>query len=55
MKAAAEKLKEELKSLPVIWPYRLSLMLMLRLKKIKDAIVDKLYRQMFSPVLWRHA
>jgi len=53
MKAAAEKLKEELKSLP---GGNLAIPVVSNVdatpEKIKDAIVDKLYRQMFSPVLW---
>jgi [acyl-carrier-protein] S-malonyltransferase len=53
MKEAAEKLKEELKSLP---GGELAVPVVSNVdatpEKSKDAIVDKLYRQMFSPVLW---
>jgi [acyl-carrier-protein] S-malonyltransferase len=53
MKEAAEKLKEELKSLPggnLAIPVVSNVDAMP--EKSKDAIIDKLYRQMFSPVLW---
>lgn len=53
MKNAAEKLKEELMSLP---GGELTIPVVSNVdatpEKSKDAILDKLYRQMFSPVLW---
>jgi [acyl-carrier-protein] S-malonyltransferase len=53
MKEAAEKLKGELKSLPrgeLAFPVVSNVDA--TPEKSRDAIVDKLYRQMFSPVLW---
>lgn len=53
MKEAAEQLKEELKSLPggnLAIPVVSNVDAMP--EKSEAAIVDKLYRQMFSPVLW---
>ncbi len=53
MKEAAEQLKGELKSLP---GGNLAIPIVSNVdatpEKSKDAIVDRLYRQMFSPVLW---
>jgi len=53
MKEAAEQLKGELKNLP---GGNLAIPIVSNVdatpEKSKDAIVDRLYRQMFSPVLW---
>ena len=53
MKEAAEKLKVELKAIPAgVLTIPVVSNIDATPEKNRDAIVDKLYRQMFSPVLW---